>query len=167
MDGGGIAETGRGSHIVTRQPNSQPAAVVPDGEPTDAVHVSDGPAVAVFDPVGGRESEPSVVRTGDDHVADSGPVSVPQTHFLPSRRTVEAVITGSAVELSDELAGRSEHDRVESDGSVGNPSRERILGGLGEITDMNTAMIEIEVECAGITCPQGDGGLCFGRDGEA
>ena len=77
------------------------------------------------------------------------------------------MITGSAVELSDELAGRSEHDRVESDGSIGNPSRERILGDLGEITDMNTAMIEIEAECVGIAFPQGERGLCFGRVGEA
>ena len=77
------------------------------------------------------------------------------------------MLTGSAVELSDELAGRGEHDRVESDGSVGNPSSERIFGDLGEITDMNTAMIEIEAECAGIAFPQGERGLCFGRVGEA
>jgi hypothetical protein len=48
-----------------------------------------------------------------------------------------------------------------------NPSVERVLGDLGEITDMNTAMIEIEVECAGIAVPQGERGLCFGRVGEA
>jgi hypothetical protein len=68
------------------------------------------------------------------------------------------MITGSAVELSDKLAGRSEHDRVESDGSVGNPSNERILGDLGEITDMNTAIVEIEAECARIAFPQGERG---------
>ncbi len=140
---------------------------MPDGQATAAVDVGDGPAVAVLDPVGGRESEASIVRAGDDHVADTRPVSVPQTHFLPGRGTAEAMITGSAVELSDELAGRSEHDRVESGGSVGNPSSERILGDLGEITDMNTAMIEIEAECAGIAFPQGERGLCFGRVGEA
>jgi hypothetical protein len=77
------------------------------------------------------------------------------------------MITGSAVELGDELAGRSEHDRVQSDGSVGNPSSERILGDLGEIADMNAAMIEIEAKCAGITFPQGERGLRFGRVGEA
>ncbi|MFZ1116909.1 MAG: hypothetical protein WAN44_13910 [Propionibacteriaceae bacterium] len=77
------------------------------------------------------------------------------------------MITGSAVELSDDLAGRSEHDRVESDGSVGNPSREPILGDLGKITDMNTALIEIEAECVGIPLPQGERGVCFGRVGEA
>ena len=32
---------------------------------------------------------------------------------------------------------------------------------------MNTAMIEIEAECAGIAFPQGERGLCFGRVGEA
>jgi hypothetical protein len=57
------------------------------------------------------------------------------------------MITGSAVEISDKLAGRSEHDRVPSDRPIGNPSRERILGDLGEITDMNPAMIDVEVEC--------------------
>jgi hypothetical protein len=77
------------------------------------------------------------------------------------------LITGSAVELGDELAGRSEHDRVQSGRSILNPSVERVLGDLGEITDMNTAMIEIEVECAGIAVPQGERGLCFGRVGEA
>src|SRR5512133_4227783 len=77
------------------------------------------------------------------------------------------MVTGSAVELSDQLAGRSEHDRVESGRSILNPSGEGILGDLGEITDMNPAMIEIEAECAGITFPQGERGLCFGRVGEA
>ena len=117
--------------------------------------VGDGPAVAVLDPVGGRESEAAIVRTGDDHVADTRPVSVAQTHFLPGRGIVEAMITGAAVEFGDELAGGGEHDRVESDGSVGNPSSERILGDLGEITDMDTAMIEIEAECARDRLPAG------------
>jgi hypothetical protein len=48
-----------------------------------------------------------------------------------------------------------------------NPSVERVLGDLGEITDMNTAMIEIEAECARIAFPQRERGLCFGRVGEA
>src|SRR5215213_12033969 len=77
------------------------------------------------------------------------------------------MITGSPVELGDELAGRGEHDRVESDGMVGNPSKERILGDLGEIAHMNTAMIEIEAERAGISVPQRERNLCFGRVGEA
>ena len=72
---------------------------------------------------------------------------------------IDTLITGSAVELSDEVAGRSEHDRVESDGSVGNPSRERIFGDLGEITDMNTSVIEIEAECVRIAFPQRERGL--------
>jgi hypothetical protein len=66
------------------------------------------------------------------------------------------VITGAVVEISDELAGRSEHDGVESNGSIGDPGRERILGDLGEITDMNTVMIEIEAECPGIAFPKGE-----------
>jgi hypothetical protein len=86
---------------------------------------------------------------------------------LPDRDVAEAMLAGAPVEVGDQLAGGGEHDRVESDGSVGNPSGEGILGDLGEITDMNTAMIEIEAECAGISFPQGERGLCFGRVGEA
>jgi hypothetical protein len=52
MDGGGIAETGRRAHIDDRHPDGQLAAGMPDGEPTAAVDVGDGPAVAVFHPVG-------------------------------------------------------------------------------------------------------------------
>ena len=152
--------------VIRGEPALELAAAVPDGETTAAVDVGDGPAVAVLDPVGGRESEAPIVCPGDDHVTDTRLVSVPQTHFLPGRGTVESMIAGAAVELSDEFAGRGEHDRVESVGSVGNPSSERILGDLGEITDMNTAMIEIEAECAGIAFPQGERGLCFGRVGE-
>ena len=51
------------------------------------------------------------------------------------------MITGSAVEPSDELTGRGEHDRVEPRRSVGNPSVECILGCGGEIADMDTAVI--------------------------
>jgi hypothetical protein len=156
MNGAGITQTGRGAHIVTRQLDGQLAAVVPDREVTTPADASDGPPVAVLNPVDGRESEASIVRTGDDHVADTRPVSVPQTRLSPDRGTVATMITGAPVELSDELAGRSEHDRVQSNGSVGNPSGEGILGDLGEITDMNTAMIEIEAECAGITFPQSE-----------
>jgi hypothetical protein len=54
MDGGGVTETGRGAHIVKRQPDSQQAVSVPDGETTTVVEVGDGPPVAVLDPVGGR-----------------------------------------------------------------------------------------------------------------
>jgi hypothetical protein len=66
------------------------------------------------------------------------------------------MLTGSAVELSDELAGGGEHDRVESDGSIGNPRNEGIFGDLGEITDMNAAMIEIEVECLWLAFAEGE-----------
>jgi hypothetical protein len=111
--------------------------------------------------------EASIIGAGDDHVADTGPISVPETHFLPGRGTVATMLAGAAVQVGDQLAGRSEHDRVQSGRSILNPSGEGILGDLGEITDMNPAVIEIEAECTGIPFPQGERGLCFGRDGEA
>ena len=129
---------------------------MPDREVTAPADAGDGPPVAVFDPVGGSESESAVVAAGDDHISDTGPIAIGQTHLRRGWRVVEAMITGSAVELGDELAGRSEHDRVESGRSILNPSGEGIFGDLGEITDMNAAVIEIEVECAGIAFPQGE-----------
>ena len=54
MDGGGIAETGRGAHIVNGQPDGQLAAVVPDCEVTAPADAGDGPPVAVLDPVGSQ-----------------------------------------------------------------------------------------------------------------
>jgi hypothetical protein len=158
VDGGGVAEAGRGTNVVGGESNGEVAAVVPHGQTTTGADMRDGPPVTVPDPVGGRESEASIVTAGNDHIADTRPVSVPQMHFLSGRGTVATLITGSAVELGDELAGGSEHDRVESDGSVGNPSGEGILGDVGEITDMNTAMVEIKAECAGIAFPQGERG---------
>ena len=119
VDGGGIAETGRGRDVIGGELALEVAAAVPDGEVAAPADAGDGPAVAVLDPVGGRESEPAVVAAGDDHIADTRQVSVRQTHFLPGRGVVEAMIAGSAVELSDELAGGSEHDRVQSGRSIG------------------------------------------------
>jgi hypothetical protein len=101
MDCGGISKTGRDAHIITRQPDDRMAADVPDREVTVFGDVGDHPAFPVSDPVGGREAEASVVGAGDDHIADAGVGFIPETHFVPSRGTVKAMITGSAVELSD------------------------------------------------------------------
>ena len=76
MDGAGIAETGRGAHIVNRQPDPVVAAGVPDSQVTLLADMGDGPAVAVLDPIGGSESESAVVATGDDHISDTGQVPI-------------------------------------------------------------------------------------------
>src|SRR3954451_5632272 len=116
MDGGGVAQTGGGSHIITGRPSGQPAVGLPNCQVAAPADAGDHPAVPVFDPVGGRESESAVVRAGDDHISDTRPVLVSQEHLPSDCNVAEAMIAGSAVKLSDELAGRSEHDRVESDG---------------------------------------------------
>jgi hypothetical protein len=78
MDGGGIAQTGRGAHIVRGQPDGQLAAVVPHGQVTAPADAGDGPPVAVLHPVGGGGTQSAVVAAGDDHISDAGPVSVRQ-----------------------------------------------------------------------------------------
>ena len=108
--------------------------------------LGDSPAVAVFDPVGGGEAESSVVAAGDDHISDTGLVSVGQAHLAAGRVTAEAMITGSSVEFGDKFSGGGDHDRVESGRSVGHPRGERILGGGGNVADMDAAVIKVEVE---------------------
>ena len=133
-----------------------PAAVVSDFQVAVSADFGDGPAVTVLDPVGGGQPEPSVVRAGDDHISDARRIAVGQPHLGRGWGVVEAMITGATVEFGDKLAGGGEHDRVEPSRSVGNPSRERILSGGGEVPDMNAAVIEIEVECLGVAVAEGE-----------
>ena len=58
------------------------------------------------------------------------------------------MVAGSAVEVGDEVAGGGEHDRVQPGGAVGSPRGEGVLGGLGEVADVDAAMVEVEPECA-------------------
>ena len=138
-----------------------------DSQVAAATYSGDGPAVAVLDPVGGGEAESAVVGAGDDHISDTGPVPIRQAHLAAGRVTAEAMITGLSVEFGDELAGGGEHDRVESCRSVGNPSREGILCGGGEVADMNAAVIKVEVECLWFAFAEGERCCRFGGVGEA
>ena len=81
------------------------AAAVPDGEVAVSTDVGDGPAVAVLDPVGGGEAESAVVAAGDDHISDTGPVSVGQAHLGAGGGVIETMIAGTAVEFGDEVLG--------------------------------------------------------------
>ena len=127
----------------------------------------DGPAVAVLDPVGGGQAEPSVVAAGDDHVSDTGPISVRQGAPRGGRVTAEAMITGSSVEFGDKVSGGGEHDRVEPSRSVGNPRVEGILGGGGHVADMDTAVVKVEVERLRVALAEGERCCRFGGVGEA
>ena len=125
-----------------------------DDQVAVVTYSSDGPAVSVLDPVVGREAESAVVGAGDDHVADTGLVR-PPGHFATSRVIAEAMITGLSVEFGDKLSGGREHDRVESCGSVGNPSVERILSGGGDVADMDPAVIKIELKPRRVAVAEG------------
>ncbi len=156
MDGGGVAESGRGAHIAIRQPDGQPAAVVPDREVTLLADVGDGPPVAVLHPIGGSESESAVVAAGDDHISDTGLVPVGQTHLGRRWGVVEAMLTGATVEVGDKLAGRGQHDRVQSGSLVRKPSGEGILGGGGNVADVGAIVIEVEVERGRLAFAEGE-----------
>jgi hypothetical protein len=93
MDGGGVAESGRGVDVVAGQPDGQVAAGVSHRQVALFADVGDGPTVAILDPVGGGETEPAVVGPGDDHISDTGPVPVGQRHLGYRLGVVEAMIT--------------------------------------------------------------------------
>ena len=95
------------------------------------------------------------LRAGDDHVSDTGLVSVGQRHLGCRRRVIEAMRAGTAVEFGYEVPGGREHDRVEPSRSVGNPSVERILSSGGYVADMNTAVIKVELEPRRVTVAEG------------
>jgi hypothetical protein len=69
---------------------------------------------------------------------------------------VEALITGATVEFGDKLAGGGEHDRVESGRSIRNPSVERIFSRGCPITDMNTAVIKVELQPRRVALADGE-----------
>ena len=69
---------------------------------------------------------------------------------------VEAMITGATVEFGDKLAGGGEHDGVKSGRSVEDPSGEGILGGFGNVADVDAIVIEIEVECGRLAFAEGE-----------
>ena len=72
----------------------------------------------------------------------------------------------TAIEFGDEVAGRGEHDRVESCRSVNDPSVKGILSGFGEVTDMDASVIEVEVERRVFTFAEGERCCRFGGVGE-
>jgi hypothetical protein len=156
MDGAGVAETRRGAHIVRRQPDGQPAAVVPHGQVTAPADDGDGPPVAILDPVGGGGSEPAVVAAGDDHISDTGLVSIGQRQLAAGRGVIKTMRSGATVEFGDQLAGGGEHDRVKSGRPIGEPCGEGILGGFGNVADMNTAVIKVEVERCRLAVAKGE-----------
>jgi hypothetical protein len=73
---------------------------------------------------------------------------------------------GTSVQFGDQVPGWGDHDCIEPSRSVGRPSREGILRGGGPITYMNTAVVEVEVECLGFAFAEGEGCCRFGGVGE-
>ena len=105
VDGGGVAETGRLADIVGGESDGEAAAVVSDSQVAVSADMGDGPAVAVFDPVGGGEAESSVVAAGDDHISDTGPVPVGQRHLGCRRGVIEPMRAGTGVQFGDQVRG--------------------------------------------------------------
>jgi len=140
---------------------------VPHGQATVLPDISDGPAVAVFDPVGAGEAKPAVIGAGDDHISDTRLIAIGQPHLRGCYCAVKAMAAGSTVEFGDQVAGGGEHDRVEPSCPVGKPCVERILGGGGEVADMDPAVIKVEVERPRVAVAEGERGCRLGGVGEA
>jgi hypothetical protein len=64
VDGGGLAQSGRGLNVVRAESDGEVAAGVSRGQVAFFADLGDGPAVAVLDPVCGGEAQSAVVGTG-------------------------------------------------------------------------------------------------------
>ena len=167
VDRAGIAETRGVVDVAGGQPDGEPAAVMSDRKVTARADAGDGPAVAVFDPVGGGEAESPVVAAGDNHIPSAGLVPVRQPDHRIRHVAVEAVVSGSPVQLGHLIAGRGKHDRVEPSRSIGNPRVERILSRGSHVADMNTAVIKVEHQPRMVALADGKRCCRFGGVGEA
>jgi hypothetical protein len=98
----------------------------------------------------------TVVGAGDDHIADTGVVSIGQAHLASNLGAAETTGACSSVEVGDEVSGGGEHDRVQPSGLVGNPRREGILCGGGEVAAVDAAVIKVEVDCLWFAFAEGE-----------
>ena len=99
VDRGRVAETGGGLDVVGGQPDTEPAVVMSNLQVAVSADSGDGPAVAVFDPVRGGETQSPVVPAGDDHISDTGPVSVCQRHLGCRTGVIEPIRAGTSVQF--------------------------------------------------------------------
>jgi hypothetical protein len=98
----------------------------------------------------------TVVGAGDDHIADTGVVSIGQAHLASNLGAAETTGACSSVEVGDEVSGGGEHDRVQPSGLVGNRRREGILCGGGEGRRRGPSVIKVEIDHGGLTFAEGE-----------
>ena len=83
---------------------------------------------------------------GGDDISDAGLIAVGQEHLGCRLGVIKTMRPGTAVEFGDKLAAGGEHDGVKAGRSIDDASGERILGGGGNVADVDSIVIEIEVE---------------------
>src|SRR5665647_2144017 len=152
---GGVPELGPGLDVFGGQAHRAPGLGVLDGEVAGIVDAQHHPPVAVLDPVRGGGAQRAVVGAGDDQLADAGLVPVSEQcggQRRPGRYTrwplffAEPVSASPLVQLADQLAGGSEHDRIQAPAPVGLPRGEDVLGHGGQVPDVHPAGVQIEPE---------------------
>ena len=145
MNRGGVARFYPIAYVAGRELDGAAGMATLHQQPAISISSEDDPAVAVLHPVEGGGAEPTVVVTGDDQLAGTGPVSIRQADLRASdgcRR--EAVSPGSPVQFGDQVAGWGEHHRVESTAAVGSPSLEQVFGECGQVSDVDPLPVEVE-----------------------
>ena len=135
------------------------------------MHDGEGPAVAVFHPVGGGDGQSPVVAAGEHRVAGGADRAVGQPHLqaVPACAVGllgEAVVAGSGVQCGDQVAGGGEHDAVSPGGAVGGPGGEQLGGGGGRVADVHPLLGEVVAEGRWVTDAQREGGGAFGQVAE-
>ena len=167
VHGGRVPQLDLPGDVVGGEPDEPAVVEVLHGQPAVAVDPVDGPAVAVLHPVGGAGAQPAVVAAGDDHVAGAGLVPVGQVDGCCRGAAADVFGAGALVELRGEFAGGGEHQRIQPGVPVGLPGGVQLVGGGGEVADVDPVVVEVEAERFRPALAQGKGGGGFGRVGEA
>src|SRR5215207_686117 len=100
VNGGGVAELDGLPHVVTGEGDGFAGAQVVRSEFAVGGESSDGPPVAVADPVA-AVGEAAVIEAGDDQVADTGPIPIGEVGLKDRPVAAEARGAGPFVEICD------------------------------------------------------------------
>jgi hypothetical protein len=162
VDGGGVAEFDRLSHIHTGKGDGSAGAAVDGADPAVGGEARDGPPVTVADPPCAA-GKPAVIAASDDQVAST--CLVPVREFNQPGRGVagEPGTSGAVVEVGDLAAGRGQHQRVQTLVVVVLPGGQHPVGQPGGVADSDPVTSRIEVE--GVGCSVADVEGCGGSSG--
>src|SRR5262249_29947718 len=146
VHGGGVPELDVLRDVLRRQPDPKVRLKVPGVEAAVHSDAGDGPAVAVLDPIGDAGAQATVVVSGQDDVADGGPVPVGQLDLGSGDGAAKASCAGGPVQSCDEIAGGRQHQALAAFRPFGLPGSQDLAEAGVHVSAVHAVVVEIEPE---------------------